>query len=67
MPSDKVNHPSHYTYGKIECIEVTEHMGFLEGNIIKYIWRYKHKHGIEDLKKAQWYLNRLIEKETGNE
>ncbi|MBQ5695934.1 MAG: DUF3310 domain-containing protein, partial [Clostridium sp.] len=38
-----------------------EFTGFLRGNIIKYVWRYKDKNGLEDLKKAQWYLNKLIE------
>lgn len=62
-----IDHPPHYTQGKVECIEAIlsatgdggQH--FLQGNIIKYIWRYKHRHGIQDLKKAQWYLNALIE------
>jgi len=40
-------------------------MGFLEGNIVKYIARYKHKNGLEDLKKAEWYLQRLIKEKTG--
>ena len=40
--------------------EIVEHLGFLYGNIIKYLWRYKHKNGIEDLQKARWYLDRLI-------
>lgn len=63
-----VEHPSHYCRGGIECIDAIEaslgkdeFTGFLRGNIIKYIWRYKDKNGLEDLKKAQWYLNKLIE------
>lgn len=65
---DVVNHPSHYTSGDIECIDaikasmsIEAFAGFLKGNIIKYMWRYEHKNGIEDLKKAQWYQNKLIE------
>jgi len=64
---DNVNHPSHYTDGKIECIEAIEaqltpeeYRGYLKGCIAKYIWREKHKGGIESLQKAQWYLTRLI-------
>lgn len=63
---DIVNHPSHYTYGKgLEVIDVIDafECGFEQGNIIKYVLRYKHKNGIEDLEKAKWYLNHLIEKE----
>lgn len=65
---DNVEHPSHYCRGGIECIDAIEaslgkdeFAGFLRGNIIKYVWRYKDKNGLEDLKKAQWYLNKLIE------
>lgn len=67
--SDKVNHPNHYTQG-IECWDyiVSHNMSYLEGNIVKYVTRYKHKNGMEDLKKAQAYLNKLIkEKETSTE
>lgn len=67
---DNVNSPSHYKTGKIECIVAMEGMlsseefiGYLRGNIFKYTYRYKDKNGLEDLKKAQWYLNKLIEKE----
>lgn len=58
---DMVNHPIHYTQG-IEAIAYIEshNMNFTEGNIIKYVTRYKHKNGIEDLKKARFYLDRLI-------
>lgn len=66
--SDMVNHPDHYTTGGIEVIDYLkakltdeEFAGFCKGNIIKYLSREKHKGGIESLKKAQWYLNRLIE------
>jgi len=64
---DNIN-PKHYKQGKIEVIEfiLDQKMNYLEGNIIKYLSRYKHKNGIEDLKKALWYLNKLIgEKENG--
>lgn len=60
---EKVNHPKHYTFGTIEVIEVIEdwELGFHEGNCIKYIARAKHKgNELEDLKKAQWYLNKKI-------
>jgi len=63
--SDKVNHPEHYRKhpSGIECIQVTEHMGFCLGNAIKYIWRAGHKGSVlEDLKKARWYLDREIER-----
>jgi len=67
--TDLVNHPPHYadTDGGIECIEAiessmspAEFKGFLKGNVQKYIWRYSQKNGAEDLKKAKWYLERLI-------
>jgi hypothetical protein len=62
---DPVNHPTHYTEhpSGIECIQITEHMGFNLGNAIKYIWRADLKNdAIEDLKKARWYLDREIGK-----
>jgi len=62
---DPVNHPKHYTQhpSGIECIQITEHMGFNLGNAVKYIWRADLKHdAIEDLKKALWYLDREIKK-----
>lgn len=64
--ADMVNHPPHYKShpSGIECIEVTEHFNFCIGNAIKYLWRSDHKNGIEDLKKAAWYINREIEKRT---
>lgn len=73
--SDMVNHPPHYTSGKIECIEAIESatMGksgfeaYLVGNIIKYLFRYNQKNGIQDLYKSQWYLNKLIEFVENNE
>lgn len=62
---DSVNHPPHYTSHEsgIECIEITEHMGFCLGNAIKYIWRADLKgNSIQDLEKAVFYLNREIQK-----
>ena len=65
---DSVNHPSHYTDGKIECIDAIESsmskeafIGYCKGNIIKYVWRYEHKGGVESLKKAKWYIDKLTE------
>jgi hypothetical protein len=62
---DPVN-PTHYAIdeGVIECIDYIEShaFDFLEGNVIKYVTRYQHKNGVEDLKKARWYLNRLIQR-----
>lgn len=63
--NDAVNHPAHYTSypSGIECIQVTEHMGFNLGNAVKYIWRADLKHdAIEDLKKARWYIERELSK-----
>ena len=69
---DAVNNPTHYTTGGIECIDAMQAMlsreefiGYLRGNIFKYQWRYKHKNGVEDLRKADWYAQRLIEMECG--
>ena len=64
--NDIVNHPKHYTNGKIEPIDFINgnDMDYLEGNIIKYISRYKFKNGIEDLRKARFYLDMLIERES---
>lgn len=66
---DNVNHPRHYGTGKIECIEYLEDfltheefIGYLRGNIGKYLHRWRYKNGLEDLEKAQWYLNKLIER-----
>lgn len=71
---DNVNHPSHYTQGAIECIdaikEATKGLFGIEAvctaNIIKYVWRWKFKNGVEDLRKADWYLQRLIKEATTN-
>lgn len=60
---EQVNHPKHYTGhpSGIECIQITEHMGFCLGNAMKYIWRADLKNGVEDLKKAVWYIEREIQ------
>jgi len=65
--NDVVNHPKHYTAGGIECIDYINACKFdyLEGNIVKYVTRYKYKNGVEDLKKAQFYLDRLIKAKEG--
>jgi hypothetical protein len=67
MSFDVVNKPKHYNQGSVECIEAIEasmtkeqFVGYLKGNIQKYLWRFEHKNGIEDLKKAEFYLSRLI-------
>ncbi len=64
---DNVDRPMHYAAGTIECIDAIEAQlsaeefrGYLKGNIIKYLWREKHKGGTESLKKAKWYLNKLL-------
>lgn len=64
---DNIN-PQHYTSGKVECIEAlesaTQNLTGIEAvctaNVIKYLWRWKQKNGVEDLNKARWYLDRLI-------
>ena len=66
--TDNVNHPHHYKRGKVECIDaidaVTSDMSgtyaHYTATIITYLWRWYFKNGVEDLKKARWYLNRLI-------
>jgi hypothetical protein len=66
---DLVNHPNHYTSGGIECIDAIkasmtpiEYAGFLKGQILKYVWRYRLKgKPAQDLKKARFYLDRLIQ------
>jgi len=66
MMPDNIN-PLHYKSGDIECIDAikasmtaSEFFGYLRGNTLKYVWRYNQKGGLEDLKKAEWYLKRLI-------
>ena len=66
---DNVNHPKHYTQGGIECIDAlkaatvgkTGIEAVCVANVIKYLFRYENKNGLEDVKKAQWYINRLIQ------
>ena len=67
MKDDKVNHPTHYTSGGIECIEAIKasmpdiaFKGFLKANCMKYLWRYELKGGREDLFKCEFYLKALI-------
>ena len=66
--TDMVNHPPHYTQGGIECLDAIRasmtkegYEAYLKGNIIKYLWRYEHKNGCEDIKKARFYTDRLVE------
>ena len=69
-PPDKINHPAHYKTGGLECIDVIDQLtaelsgteAFYIANIWKYTWRWKQKNGVEDLKKARFYLDRLIDK-----
>ena len=65
---DIINKPPHYNQGSIEPIDFikSQNMSYIEGNIIKYTTRYKFKNGIEDLKKAQWYLDKLIAEYQNN-
>lgn len=70
---DKVNSPPHYGQGNIECIEYIkdflteeEYIGYLRGNIAKYLHRWRYKNGAEDLKKAQWYLAELIKVQSND-
>lgn len=65
---DMVNHPNHYTQGGIECIKAIEasmppdgFQDYCKGNVLKYVWRFRQKNGLEDLKKARVYLNWMIE------
>ena len=73
MVKDNVNHPSHYNQHGVECIEAIraslgdEFESYCKGNVMKYLWRYKYKNGVEDLKKAQVYLNWMIEATTEND
>ena len=72
---DVVNHPAHYTAGKVECIDAIEAatvglegiQAMCTGNVIKYVWRWKRKGGVQDLRKARWYLDRLIEEVEQND
>ena len=71
---DNVNHPNHYCQGGIECIKAIEasmtpeeFQGYCKGNVIKYVWRFREKNGLEDLKKAQVYLSWMIESKEKQE
>lgn len=71
--ADVVNHPAHYETGKFECIEVMREVfgdealkGFCQCNAFKYLYRMNRKNGIEDMKKAKWYIDKYIELETNN-
>ena len=76
IEDSNVNHPSHYNQTGVECIDAIKaslgdgYQDYCKGNVMKYLWRYKYKNGIEDLKKAQWYLNSMVdslqEEEEGN-
>nr|DAO37095.1 MAG TPA: nucelotide kinase [Caudoviricetes sp.] len=65
---DMINHPQHYTQGGIECIDalkaatVGKHgiEAVCVANVIKYLWRYEEKNGVEDVRKAKWYIERLL-------
>lgn len=66
---DNVNSPSHYNHRGVECIDAIEasmtteqFIGYLKGNVIKYLWRFEYKNGLEDIKKAGWYRNKLESK-----
>lgn len=70
---ENVKHPSHYNQSGVECIEAIraslgdEFPAYCKGNVMKYLWRYKYKNGLEDLQKARQYLEWLIETEEENE
>jgi|14_taG_2_1085336.scaffolds.fasta_scaffold01913_3 hypothetical protein len=74
VTDEMVNKPAHYNQSEIECIDAIKaatgksYEAYLQGTIIKYLWRYNHKHKdrVEDLKKAQNYLSRLIQEVTTN-
>lgn len=65
---DMVNHPQHYTQGGIECIDALKAAtvgkrgieAVCVANVIKYLWRYEEKNGVEDIRKAKWYIERLL-------
>ena len=74
MENNAVNHPAHYTAGKIECIDALEAAtaglcgieAVCTANAIKYLWRWKLKNGAQDLEKAKWYIDKLIAKQAEN-
>lgn len=68
MEQDNVQQPNHYTFGSVQLRDAWKASmskealcGLFKGNVLKYLWRYEHKNGVEDLKKARQYLNWLIE------
>lgn len=68
VKQDMVNHPPHYKQGGVECIEAIksaltpeEFRGYCKGNVIKYVWRERHKGGDESLQKADWYMGKMID------
>ena len=66
-PVDMVNNPPHYNKYGVECLDaIRSAIGegyeyYLQGNIIKYLWRYRYKNGVEDLEKAKFYLDKMIQ------
>ncbi len=69
--TDNVNQPPHYGQGEIECIDYIkdiltdeELIGYYRGNVAKYLHRWRYKNGLEDLKKARWYLEALIQQQS---
>lgn len=72
--TDIINNPEHYTKYPVDVIEIinwlssnasTPYEGYLVGTVVKYLFRYPHKNGVEDLKKARWFLDKLIEELSG--
>ena len=69
--NETVSHPAHYCQGGVECIDALEAAttglrgieAVCTANAIKYLWRWKHKNGVTDLHKAQWYIDRLIKQQ----
>ncbi len=65
---NNIDHPKHYNMGSMETIDIIESLvenltgfeGYIIGNILKYLHRYKYKNGVEDLEKARWYIDKLI-------
>lgn len=73
--AEAIDRPAHYTAGKVECIDAIEAatvglegiQAVCTGNVIKYVWRWKRKNGVDDLCKARWYLDKLIEEVERND
>ena len=68
MENNSVTHPSHYTEGDVECIDairasmsLEQFTAYCKGNVMKYLWRWEKKAGLEDLRKAQVYLGWMVE------